>query len=98
MGFGIRNRPTTPLISAKELQAMGVATVNYGRIMSSSAITGMKKALETLRESNQKGEVVDRPDLCIDFEEHSILMGLPHIKELEDRFLTEEVLADKYNR
>lgn len=98
MGFGIRNRPTTPLISARELQAMGVATVNYGRIMSSAAISGMKKALETLREANQKGEVVDRPDLCIDFEEHSILMGLPRIKELEDRFLTEEVLADKYGR
>lgn len=98
MGFGIRNRPTTPLVSAKELQAMGVATVNYGRIMSSSAISGMKKALEVLRESNQKGEVVDRPDLCIDFEELSTLMGLPQIKALEDRFLTEEVLADKYGR
>jgi 2-methylisocitrate lyase-like PEP mutase family enzyme len=98
MGFGIRKRPTTPLVTAKELQAMGVATVNYGRIMSGSAISGMKKALEALQESNRTGETCDRPDLCIDFEEHSALMGLPRIKELEDRFLTEEVLTDKYGR
>jgi 2-methylisocitrate lyase-like PEP mutase family enzyme len=98
MGFGIRKRPTTPLISAKELEAMGVATVNYARIMSSAAISGMKKALEVLQESIQKDEVYDRPDLCIDFEELSTLMGLPRIKELEDRFLTEDVLADKYGK
>lgn len=98
MGFGIRKRPTTPLVTAKELQAMGVATVNYGRIMSSAAICGMKKALEALLESNRTGEVYDRPDLCIDFEEHSTLMGLPRIKELEERFLTQEVLADKYGK
>jgi 2-methylisocitrate lyase-like PEP mutase family enzyme len=98
MGFGIRKRPTTPLVTAKELQAMGVATVNYGRIMSSAAISGMKKALEVLLECNRTGEVCDRPDLCIDFGEHSALMGLPRIKELEDRFLTEEVLTDKYGR
>ncbi len=96
MGFGIRKRPTTPLISAKELEAMGVATVNYARIMSSAAISGMKKALEALQESNRKGEVQDRPDLCVDFEELSTLMGLPQIRELEDRFLTEDVLANKY--
>jgi 2-methylisocitrate lyase-like PEP mutase family enzyme len=98
MGFGIRKRPTTPLISAKELQGMGVATVNYSRIMSGAAISGMKKALAVLMESNRKDEICDRPDLCIDFEEISDLMGLPQIKALEDRFLTEEVLADKYGR
>jgi len=98
MGFGIRQRPTTPLVTAKELQAMGVATVNYGRIISSSAMCGIKKALEVLRESNQTGEVYDRPDLCIDFEEHCAIMGLPKIKDLEARFLTEEVLTDKYGR
>ena len=77
---------------------MGVATVNYSRIMSGAAISGMKKALAVLMESNRKDEICDRPDLCIDFEEISDLMGLPQIKALEDRFLTEEVLADKYGR
>lgn len=98
MGFGIRKRPTAPLVSAKELQAMGVATVNYSRIMSGAAISGMKKALAALMESNRKGEVCDRPDLCIDFEELLDLMGLQQIRALEDRFLTEEILADKYGR
>jgi 2-methylisocitrate lyase-like PEP mutase family enzyme len=98
MGFGIRKRPTTPLITAKELEAMGVATVSYPRILSSAAISGMKKALEALIESNQKGETVDRPDLCIDFDELQALMGLPQMKALEERFLTEEVMADKYGK
>ena len=98
MGFGIRSRPTTPLISAVELQAMGVAAVTYSRMLSSAAISGMKKALELLKESIQKGEIYDRPDLCIGFEELSTLMGLPQLRELENRFLTEDVLAEKYGR
>jgi 2-methylisocitrate lyase-like PEP mutase family enzyme len=96
MGFGIRKRPTTPLIPAKELQEMGVAMVAYSRIASSAAISGMKKAFEVLKESIEKGEVYDRPDLCVDFGELSNLMGLPQIKELENRFLTEDVLEEKY--
>ncbi len=96
MGFGIRNRPTTPLIPAKELEAMGVATVNYARIMSSAAISGMKKALEVLLQSVRTGEVYDRPDLCVSFEELNSLMGLNEIKALENRFLLEDVLHEKY--
>jgi hypothetical protein len=59
---------------------------------------GIRKALEVLQECNGRGEVCDRPDLCIDFEEHCNIMGLPAIKELENRFLPEEVLTDKYGR
>ncbi len=98
MGFGIRKRPTTPLISARELQEMGVAIVKYPRILSSSAICGMRKALEVLEESVRTGKVFDRPDLAIDFEELTALMGLPEIRNLENRFLTKEVLAEKYRR
>ncbi len=96
MGFGIRKRPTTPLIPARELQEMGVAMVSYPRILSSAAVSGMRKALQVLLESLKNGEVYDRPDLAIDFEEFTRLMGLPEIRDLENRFLTEEVLAEKY--
>jgi 2-methylisocitrate lyase-like PEP mutase family enzyme len=98
MGFGIRKRPTTPLISARQLQDMGVAMVVYPRILSGAAVCGMRKALEVLQDSNKSGEVYDRPDLTIDFQELSMLMGLPGIRELENRFLTEEILADKYGK
>ena len=96
MGFGIRNRPTTPLLSPPELQALGVEAVVYPRILSSSAVCGMRKALEVLQDSIKTGEVYDRPDLTIDFQELTTLMGLPENRELENRFLTEDVLAEKY--
>jgi len=96
MGFGIRSRPTTPLISAKELESMGVAMVTYPRIITGGAVNGMRKALEVLKASVEKGEVVERPDLVIDFNELTHLMGLPKILELERQFLTEDALGKKY--
>ena len=96
MGCGIRKRPTTPLISARELQEMGVAMVSYPRMLSGAAVCGMKKAVELLFESVKNGEVYDRPDLTVSFEEFTDLMGLPAIRDLEEKFLTEEILSQKY--
>lgn len=98
MGFGIRQRPTTPIISPRELQQMGVAAVVYPRILSSAAVCGMRKALEVLLESAETGEVYDRPDLTVDFKELTDLMGLPDMQKLEKQFLTDEVLAEKYGK
>ena len=96
MGLGIRQRPTTPLISPRELQQMGAAMVSYPRILSTAAVSGMRKALEVLLESARTGEVYDRPDLVVSFDELIRLMGFPEIQELEKKFLTEEVLKEKY--
>ena len=96
MGFGIRKRPTTPLISARDLQKMGVAMVSYPRMLSSSAVSGMKKAMELILASAKTGEVYDRPDLSVSFEEFTTLMAFTDIQDLEQRFLTEDVLTEKY--
>jgi 2-methylisocitrate lyase-like PEP mutase family enzyme len=87
MGFGIRSRPTTPLISAHELQEMGVAVVSYPRILTAAAIHGMTNALTALNGSIAERKVVDRPDLLVSFDELNNLMGLPKIKDLETRFV-----------
>jgi len=42
MGFGIRSRPTTPLIPLSRLKAMGVARVSLPRFMTSAALSGMQ--------------------------------------------------------
>ena len=97
MGYGIRKRPTTPLISASELQEMDVAMVSYPRLLSGAAVCGMKKAVDLLLESVRSGEIYDRPDLTVSFEEFTTLMGLTDIQDMEKRFLTEEVLTEKYN-
>ncbi len=87
MGFGIRQRPTTPLLSARQLEDMGVKAVSYPRMLTSAAIQGMKNALGVLMQSITEGRVIDRPDLLVPFDELNTLMGLPRIKDLEARFV-----------
>ena len=87
MGFGIRQRPTTPLLSAHQLEDMGVKVVSYPRMLSAAAIQGMKNALTVLQQSLDQGVVMDRPDLLVSFGELNTLMGLPAIKDLEARFV-----------
>ncbi|WP_158932442.1 oxaloacetate decarboxylase [Acidisphaera sp. S103] len=87
MGFGIRQRPTTPLLSARQLEDMGVKIASYPRLLTSAAIQGMKNALGVLNQSLAEERVIDRPDLLVSFDELNNLMGLPRIKELEARFV-----------
>lgn len=87
MGFGIRKRPTTPLLSAAELEDMGVAVVSYPRLLTAAAIQGMTNALAALDESLKSRKVVERPDLLVSFDELNDLMGLSKIKDLEKRFV-----------
>jgi 2-methylisocitrate lyase-like PEP mutase family enzyme len=96
MGFGIRARPTTPLLCAKELEDIGVAVVSYPRLVTSAAIQGMKNALSVLMQSAQEGRVIERPDLAVSFQEINDLMGLGTIQEMEQRFLTQAQLQAKY--
>ena len=87
MGFGIRSRPTTPLIAAKKLEAMGVARVSLPRMLPAAALRGMENALSLMRQSVDAGEVIDRPDLLASIEEISALMGEDAIDELDRRFM-----------
>jgi 2-methylisocitrate lyase-like PEP mutase family enzyme len=87
MGFGIRQRPTTPLLSARQLEDMGVKAVSYPRMLTAAAIQGMKNALTVLQQSLDQGTVIDRPDLLVSFGDLNDLMGLPQIKALEARFV-----------
>jgi len=86
MGFGVRRRATTPLISARRLQQLGAAVVIYPRLLTAAALTGMRRALEALQGSLDADEVPDRPDLVASFDELNGLMGLPEINELERRY------------
>lgn len=87
MGFGIRQRPTTPLLSARQLEDLGVKAVSYPRLLSAAAIQGMKNAISVLKQSLAEERVIDRPDLLVSFAELNELMGLKQIKALESRFV-----------
>ncbi|MFT4066300.1 isocitrate lyase/PEP mutase family protein [Paraburkholderia sp.] len=96
MGFGIRQRSTTPLISARQLQELGVAVVVYPRLLTAAAIQGMKNAIATLKESVASGNVIERPDLVVSFEELNELVGIDELERIEQRYLTPEQYQQKY--
>lgn len=96
MGFGVRSRPTTPLIPAPELEEMGVDAVIYPRLITAAATTGMKNALEELQDAVETTEETERPDLVVDWDYYTDLIGKPEFEALEERFSTdvEEAAAD----
>lgn len=96
MGFGVRSRPTTPLISLPRLKELGVARASMPRMMSGSALMGMKKALEVMRTCMETGEIADRPDLLVGMEDITQLVGYARINQLEQRLLLDEQLERKY--
>jgi 2-methylisocitrate lyase-like PEP mutase family enzyme len=98
MGFGIRSRPTTPLMSVKRLGELGVKRVSLARMLPAAAIMGMQKALEVMKQSIESGEAADRPDLLVGIEDIMELMGYPAMRALEREFSTDEEHHRKYER
>ncbi len=96
MGFGIRSRPTTPLMSVKRLGELGVKRVSLARMRPAAAIMGMQKALEVMKQSIEGGEAPARPDLLVGIEDIMELMGYPAMRALEREFSTDEEHHRKY--
>ncbi len=86
MGFGIRSRPTTPLIAIPRLKELGVKRVSLPRMLPAAAMHAMSQALHIMRESAETGEVVDRQDLLYGIEDITQLMGYPAVRELEKQY------------
>ena len=91
MGFGIRQRPTTPLLSTRQLEDLGVKAVSFPRMLTAAAIQGMKNALAVLGQSITEGRVIDRPDLLVPFDELNDLMGLKQLRAIERSFAASPV-------
>ncbi|MGW8184114.1 MAG: isocitrate lyase/PEP mutase family protein [Burkholderiales bacterium] len=87
MGLGFRTRKTTPLMTPKELEQLGVAVVSYPRLLTTAAVRGMMNVMEAFKtETLGKARIVERPDLQVAFEEINDLMGMAQLDELEQRY------------
>lgn len=87
MGFGIRKRATTPLLTPLELQQMGVAQASYPRMLTCAAVKGMQNAMAVfMGEVLEKNKIVERPDLLVSFDEVNSMMGYEKLEELEQKF------------
>jgi 2-methylisocitrate lyase-like PEP mutase family enzyme len=89
MGFGLIERGTTPLVTPRALEALGVATVSYARMLTSAALRGMINALEAFAPTITADAPIQRPDLLVPFGELNELMGLKRLEELEARWTRE---------
>ncbi len=89
MGFGLIERGTTPLVTPKQLEALGVATVSYARMLTSAALRGMINALEAFAPTITADAPVQRPDLLVPFGELNELMGLNELEALEARWTSD---------
>ena len=96
MGFGIRSRPTTPLIPVKRLAEYGVKRVTLPRMLPAAALAGMKQAMQLMLQSVETGEVIDRPDLLASIEDITSLMDYDRIARRESEFMLTEQLERKY--
>lgn len=90
MGFGLQARSTTPLLTAKQLQGMGVAMVTYPRMLSSAAVHGMLTAMQAFKDGAYADAPVERPDLQVDFTQLSALMGLTELDAMESKYETSD--------
>jgi len=87
MGLGMRTRKTTPLMTPKELQDIGVAVVSYPRLLTTAALKGMMNALKVFKDEVMDQEkLVARDDLQVSFEELNDLMGMQALDEMERRY------------
>jgi len=96
MGFGIRSRPTTPLIPIARLKALGVRRISLPRMLPAAAIQAMTTALTLMRQVIETGEPMDRPDLLCGIETIMALMDYDGARALEQRLLSTEALDRKY--
>ena len=88
MGFGIRTRTTTPLISAKRMEAIGVGAVIYPRLLTGGAVVGMTRALDGLQEAIASEDVIEMPELVASFEEILDLTKYDFLTSLEQKYAT----------
>ena len=81
MGFGIRSRPTTPLVPIPRLKALGVRRISLPRMLPAASIRAMETALQLMRQSVETGVPVDRPDLLAGIEDIMKLMGYDAMRD-----------------
>jgi 2-methylisocitrate lyase-like PEP mutase family enzyme len=86
MGFGLIERGTTPLLTPRQLQDLGVAAVSYSRLLTSSALRGMVNALDAFAETVDAPVPRQRPELMLPFGKLNELMGLNTLEDLEKRW------------
>jgi methylisocitrate lyase len=85
----------TPILPIEELRRLRVARVSIPVGVVFAAVRGMEEYLKVLA---ARGVAPDRQDLVVTFEYWKQLVGFDGVRELEKRFLPQDVYQQKYGR
>ena len=94
MGLGFQTRGTTPLITPKQLQAMGVAMVTFPRLLTTAAVKGMQNCMAAFKIMVGGEEPEAREDLQVSFKEIGELMELPILDNLDEKYAVNAEAAE----
>jgi 2-methylisocitrate lyase-like PEP mutase family enzyme len=83
----------TPLVTFKELEELGYSRCSVPVMPTYAAAMGMKLALEKMMTD---GHNQNLGDLIIPFADFNKIVGLPEIRSIEERFLTQCEIKNKY--
>jgi carboxyvinyl-carboxyphosphonate phosphorylmutase len=83
----------TPLQTLETLQEIGVARISFPLTTVFAAASGVLKAMRHLKEH---GNMIAYQDELMNFGEFTRLVGLPDIRELENRYLPKSTIQTKY--
>jgi 2-methylisocitrate lyase-like PEP mutase family enzyme len=83
----------TPLVTFKELEAMGYSRCSIPVMSIYAAARGLLDAATQLFKEGTNRYLQDK---ILPFTEFNELIGLPEIRKLESRFLPEETIQKKY--
>jgi len=83
----------TPLVTFKELEEMGYSRCSVPVMPIYAATMGMKMALEQMKKDGHNQNLEGK---IIPFADFNKLIGLPKIREIEELFLTDTSIKQKY--
>jgi len=83
----------TPLVTFKELEEMGYSRCSVPVMPIYAAAMGIKIALEQMKKDGHNQNLEGK---IIPFADFNKLIGLPKIREIEEMFLTETSIKEKY--
>jgi 2-methylisocitrate lyase-like PEP mutase family enzyme len=86
MGFGLRERTTTPLCSPAELKEYGVSVVIYPRMLTSAAVKGMMNVLSEFNRVKDEKRLNTSPELLVSFDELQGILNLNNILEMQSKY------------
>jgi len=93
IAFNMIEGGKTPYFTFKELEEVGVKMISLPLTLLYAATKAMIEVLEKVKRSQSPK---DWEDMCINWRKFNEMIGLPRVKEMEKKYIPEEILKKMY--